>query len=341
MGILAMAAGAATRSAGGPAQSTAASETSALRAGEGRTFSGVQFVWIPAGTFQMGSQASPEAIERRYGGEARFYGVEHSPHQVTLTRGFWLGCYPVLNGQFEVFVKATAYRTEAERQGWGLGYDKKIGHSNKLNGLTWQHPSYTIAPGQPVVMVSWNDAQAYIQWLNGKGEGSYRLPTEAEWEYACRAGTTTAFSFGDDASQLGKYAWFADNAGYTTHVAGQKRPNAWGLYDMHGNVWDWCQDWMGDYPSGAVVDPTGPSSGQDRIMRGGSWHSPAAYCRSANRRIYSPDTRNISLGFRLVRTATPYTYIRDRDLLEGRRVWSRRSQPILCGPALTSSHSSF
>ena len=181
---------------------------------------------------------------------------------MTLTKGFWLGCYPVLNEQFEPFVKATGYRTEAEREGWGYGYDKKIGHSNKVNGLTWRNPGYTIEPGQPVVMVSWNDAQAYIQWLNGRGEGMYRLPTEAEWEYACRAGTTTAFSFGDDASRLGEYAWFGDNAGYTTHVAGQKKPNAWGVYDMHGNVWDWCQDWLGDYPSGAVVNPSGPGSGR-------------------------------------------------------------------------------
>ncbi len=209
----------------------------------------------------MGSQASSEAIERFYGGEARFFGVEHPQHQVTLTQGFWLGCYPVLNEQFEAFVKATGYRTQAEQEGWGLGYDKKIGHSNKLNGLTWQHPGYKIKPRQPVVMVSWNDAQAYIRWLNGKGEGTYHLPAEAEWEYACRAGSTTAYSFGDDASQLGKYAWFSDNARNTTHLVGQKRPNAWGLYDMHGNVWEWCQDWMEDYPAGPVVDPMGPSFG--------------------------------------------------------------------------------
>jgi formylglycine-generating enzyme required for sulfatase activity len=261
----------------------------------------IEFVWIPAGTFQMGSQPSSEAIARAYGGEARFFKVEHPQHQVTLTKGFWMGRYPVLNEQFEIFVKSTGYQTEAEREGWGLGYDKKIGHSNRVNGLTWRNPGYPIEPRQPVVMVSWNDAQAYIQWLNGRGEGMYRLPTEAEWEYACRAGSTTAFSFGDDASRLGEHAWWGENSGYTTHLAGQKKPNAWGVYDMHGNVWDWCQDWMGDYPSGAVVDPIGARSSQDRVLRGGSWHSPAVYCRSANRRTYSPESRNISLGFRLVR----------------------------------------
>ena len=273
----------------------------ALKPGTARSFSGIEFVWIPAGTFQMGSQPRSAAIVHAYGGEESLFKVEHPQHQVTLTKGFWLGRYPVLNEQFELFVKATGYRTEAEREGWGYGYDKKIGHSNKVNGLTWRNPGYTIELGQPVVMVSWNDAQAYLQWLNGRGKGRYRLPTEAEWEYACRAGSTTAFSFGDDASQLGEYAWFGDNAGYTTHLAGQKKPNAWGVYDMHGNVWDWCQDWLGDYPSGAVVNPSGPGSGQDRVLRGGSWHSPVVYCRSANRRYYGPQARNISLGFRLVR----------------------------------------
>ncbi|HXP63166.1 MAG TPA: formylglycine-generating enzyme family protein [Dongiaceae bacterium] len=262
---------------------------------------GIKFIWIPTGSFQMGSQAGSAEIESRYGGEARFFGVEHPRHGVRLTRGFWLGSCPVLNEQFEIFVKATGYRTEAEREGWGLGYDGKIGHSNKVNGLAWQHPGHRIQARQPVVMVSWNDAQAYIRWLNGGGEEGYRLPTEAEWECACRAGSASAYSFGDDASRLGEYAWFAQNAGYVTHPAGQKKPNPWGLYDMHGNVWEWCQDWMGDYPSGSVVDPKGPASGQYRVLRGGSWHSPAVYCRSANRRTYGPDSRNISLGFRLAR----------------------------------------
>ena len=249
----------------------------------------------------MGSQSRSVSIVHAYGGDEKLFRIEHPQHPVTLTKGFWLGRYPVLNEQFEPFVKATGYRTEAEREGWGYGYDQKMGHSNKVKGLTWRKPGYTIEPGQPVVMVSWNDALAFIQWLNGRGEGLYRLPTEAEWEYACRAGSTTAFSFGDDASRLGEYAWFGDNAGYTTHVAGEKKPNAWGVYDMHGNVWDWCQDWLGDYPSGAVVNPSGPSSGQVRVLRGGSWHSPVVYCRSANRRYYDPQARNISLGFRLVR----------------------------------------
>jgi len=190
---------------------------------------GIKFIWIPTGSFQMGSQAGSAEIESRYGGEARFFGVEHPRHGVRLTRGFWLGSCPVLNEQFEIFVKATGYRTEAEREGWGLGYDGKIGHSNKVNGLAWQHPGHRIQARQPVVMVSWNDAQAYIRWLNGGGEEGYRLPTEAEWECACRAGSASAYSFGDDASRLGEYAWFAQNAGYVTHPAGQKKPNPWGF----------------------------------------------------------------------------------------------------------------
>ena len=246
-----------------------------LAGGEARTFSGIEFVWIPAGTFRMGSAASSEEISRRFGGKARFYGIEHPQHTVTLTKGYWLGRYPVLNEQWEPFIKATGYRTQAEREGWGLGYDRKIGHSNKTEGLTWREPGYPIQPRQPVVMVSWDDAQAFLRWLSGKGDGAYRLPTEAEWEYACRAGTTTAFNFGDDVARVGDYAWIGANSGYTTHLAGQKRPNAWGLYDMHGNVWDWCQDWLGDYPSGAVLDPAGGTSGEIRVIRGGSWHSPA------------------------------------------------------------------
>ncbi len=299
--LLAVAGGPRTASLAAPVQESGGRANGSLRAGEARTFSGIEFVWIPAGTFRMGSAASSEEISRRFGGEARFYGIEHPQHTVTLTKGYWLGRYPVLNEQWEPFIKATGYRTQAEREGWGLGYDRKIGHSNKTEGLTWREPGYPIQPRQPVVMVSWDDAQAFLRWLSGKGDGAYRLPTEAEWEYACRAGTTTAFNFGDDVARVGDYAWIGANSGYTTHLAGQKRPNAWGLYDMHGNVWDWCQDWLGDYPSGAVLDPAGGTSGEIRVIRGGSWHSPAGYCRSAMRRYYSPDSRNISLGFRVVR----------------------------------------
>ena len=131
----------------------------------------------------------------------------------------------------------------------------------------------------------------------------YRLPTEAEWEYASRAGTTTRWSFGDDASQLGRYAWHAENAGGQTHPVGQLQPNPWGLYDMYGNVWEWVQDWYGNYTSGTAVDPAGPSSGSNRVFRGGGWSYGAGYCRSALRSYGAPGSRVGYLGFRLLRVA--------------------------------------
>jgi len=131
----------------------------------------------------------------------------------------------------------------------------------------------------------------------------YRLPTEAEWEYACRAGTTTKYSFGDSKSELGGYAWYDENSGGRTHPVGEKKPNGWGLYDMHGNVWEWCQDWHDDYPSGSATDPTGAASGSLRVIRGGSWFYYSDYCRSASRDRLTPDFRSDFLGFRVLRSS--------------------------------------
>ncbi|MEO2033591.1 MAG: formylglycine-generating enzyme family protein, partial [Planctomycetaceae bacterium] len=157
----------------------------------------------------------------------------------------------------------------------------------------------------PVEQVSWDDAVEFCRKLSSRAEEKsagwvYRLPTEAEWEYACRAGTTTAYSFGDSEFELGEYAWFRENSNGTTHPVGEKRPNGWGLYDMHGNVWEWCQDWYADYPSGALRHPMGPSTGSYRVFRGGSWNFPARYCRSAFRFLHTPVNRYNFLGFRLV-----------------------------------------
>jgi formylglycine-generating enzyme required for sulfatase activity len=137
------------------------------------------------------------------------------------------------------------------------------------------------------------------------GEGEFRLPTEAQWEYACRAGSTTRYCFGDDDSELGEYAWYAANSGNTTHPVGEKKPNAWGLYDMHGNVWEWCQDWYdsGYYAKSPTDDPTGAATGSDRVYRGGSWGNPAGLCRSADRLGSGPGGRGSFLGFRASRVA--------------------------------------
>jgi formylglycine-generating enzyme required for sulfatase activity len=143
----------------------------------------------------------------------------------------------------------------------------------------------------------------YCKWLSAKTGRYYRLPTEAEWEYACRAGAKTAYSFGDDPAKLGDYAWFSDNSDEKYHKVGLKRPNPWGLYDMHGNVWQWCQDWIDAYPRETAVDPTGPSSGTERGLRGGSWGSDSDVCRAACRFCYPPDYRLITAGLRIVAEA--------------------------------------
>jgi formylglycine-generating enzyme required for sulfatase activity len=157
-------------------------------------------------------------------------------------------------------------------------------------------------PSHPAT-VSWNEAQEFIRRLNQKeGHSRYSLPTEAQWEYAARAGTETAYSFGDDASQLGRYAWFdEDFASGSTHPVGQKGPNPWGLHDVHGNVWEWVQDWYGgNYDAASPqVDPQGPKSGSDRVVRGGSWHETSGSWRTSFRKPYKPDYRGISIGFRV------------------------------------------
>lgn len=155
----------------------------------------------------------------------------------------------------------------------------------------------------PVENVSWLDVQEFIRRLNRlEGTDKYRLPTEAEWEYACRAGSSTKYSFGDNAAILDEYAWYRNNSGWRPHPVGQKKPNAWGLYDMHGNVWEWCQDWQGDYPAGEVTDPKGPPSGHHKIIRGGSWLDGASILESSFRGQEYHVIRSNDIGFRLVRT---------------------------------------
>jgi formylglycine-generating enzyme required for sulfatase activity len=196
-------------------------------------------------------------------------------HEVTLTKPFELGVYEVTQEQYE--------------QVMGKNPSKFMGSQN------------------PVEQVSWDDAVEFCRKLSStpvekKAGFVYRLPTEAEWEYACRAGTTTKYSFGDSGSEWGDYAWYGQNSGRTTHPVGQKKPNAWGLYDMHGNVHEHCQDWYGDHPSGSVTDPTGSASGNTRVLRGG--HYSTSPCPAAKRgRGDSPEYGYDYLGFRLVRTA--------------------------------------
>jgi len=167
-----------------------------------------------------------------------------------------------------------------------------------------KNPSHSKGENKPVEQVSWNEAAEFCRKLSEQEGVEYRLPTEAEWEYACRAGTSTAYSFGNDASGLGEYSWYSDNSDNTTHAVGQKLPNPWGLYDMHGNVWEWCHDWHGGYKTEQVlIDPKGAASGGWPVLRGGAFNNQPKYVRSANR-SHTPTVRVIGtfIGFRLART---------------------------------------
>jgi formylglycine-generating enzyme required for sulfatase activity len=226
---------------------------------------GMKLRLIPAGEFMMGS---PETESGRFDDETQ--------HRVSITKPFYLGVTEVTQEQ----------------------YQKVMG----------KNPSEFKGPQNPVERVSWAEAVEFCRKLSAmpaeKTAGHvYRLPTEAEWEYACRAGTPTAYSFGDDASRLGDYGWFEGNSDSSTHPVGEKKPNAWGLYDMHGGVYEWCQDRYGDYPSGSVTDPTGAASGSIRVLRGGSWNSLARGCRSAFRFRFTPEVRSNFLGFRVLRSS--------------------------------------
>ncbi len=231
---------------------------------------GMEFVWIPAGSFTMGS---PDT-------EASRDSDEGPQHIVSLTHGFWMGKYEVTQAQWEQI----------------MGWNPVV--------IQPQGDNY------PVVMVSWNDCQDFIARLNAQStKAEFSLPTEAQWEYACRAGTTTPFYTGDclptnQANYDGSFPYNGCPAGeYRRHIipVGSLASNNWWLYDMHGNVWEWCQDRYGSYSSDYAVNPAGPSSGTMRVWRGGSWGDKALFCRSADRSRYDPDEARDYIGFRLVR----------------------------------------
>ena len=269
---------------------------------------GIQLAVIPAGSFLMGS---PENEEGRSGDES-------PQHRVQISREFRLGRTEVTKGQFAAFVRDTGYRTEAEKDGkGGYGFDPETGTFEQDPEYTWQNPGFPQTDDHPVVNVSWNDAQEFLKWLSQKDGRRYRLPTEAEWEYACRAGSTTRYWNGDDAEGLAKIANVADGTAkakfdsWTTITArdgfvvtapvGRFPANKFGLHDMHGNVWEWCADWYDDeyYASSPGTDPQGPSSGSSRVLRGGSWRSEPSLVRCAAR-LHAPDYRYDGNGFRVL-----------------------------------------
>lgn len=298
---------------------------------------GMKLALIPAGEFLMGSHESLDDIEAKFPGheyksklERKILDEDEWPqHRVRITRPFRLGVYEVTVGQIRQFIQATGHKTEAEtdgadgrgKGGWGISDDGKFeGRKPEYN---WQHTGYELTDDHPVVNVTWNDAVRFCEWLSQKEGKKYRLPTEAEWEYACRAGTKTRYSSGDDPESLSRIANVADassvaagrkqfsdyhkfalrgNDGHFTPAkVGSFAPNAFGLYDMHGNVWEWCADYYDAsyYANSPVDNPTGPETGRLRVRRGGAFHTFPIFARASFRNWNSPQTRYLNLGFRV------------------------------------------
>jgi len=259
----------------------------------------IEWASIPAGTFIMGS---PQHEVSR--------GINETQHQVTLS-AFKMSKYEITVGQFKAFVDATGYKTDAEKGKRKPSGSKILSWERmdfiKIRGVSWKcdefgnlHPA--TESNYPVIHISWNDASAFAAWMG------CRLPTESEWEYACRASSTDPFNTGKNlttcqANYDGNYPYRNNKrGGYRKKIlpVGSFDPNAWGLYDMHGNIWEWCNDWYGTYSKAAQTNPEGPATGSRRVVRGGSWFSCSWYCRSAFRTRNKPSDRNCNIGFRLV-----------------------------------------
>ena len=268
----------------------------------------LEMVLIPAGSFLMGDDGS---------------GDDAVPaHKVTITKSFYLGRHEVTVQQFRRFVEETGYTTDAEKgtgfQG-AFGWDRDTKDFKMNDKHSWRSTGFAQSDSHPVVNVSWNDAMEFCRWLGRKEGKTCRLPTEAEWEYACRAGTTTRYYHGDDAEGVAKVGNVADadfeavfpelkgvikaSDGFAyTSPAATFLPNPFGLYDMHGNVWEWCADWYEPeyYAKSPATNPSGPATGEERVYRGGGWFNCARGFRSSSRSAGPPDNRHLTLGFRVV-----------------------------------------
>jgi formylglycine-generating enzyme required for sulfatase activity len=278
------------------------------KAGEERDFEiapGVKITmcWIPPGEFLMGS---PTAELGREDDEVQ--------HRVRITKGFWLAKYEVTQAQW----RACGGVDPSARPPWSVGGEVKVSWE-QLASAGIRATNFKGAD-LPVERVSWDEAADWCEGLNAGGrakggpeaEWRYGLPTEAQWEYAARGGTLTALNSGKNLTSnegecrnLGELAWYDKNGGLRTHDVGGKKANAWGLHDMHGNVWEWCLDWYGAYPSGVAVDPVGARSGERRVGRGGSWGDFAGNCRVAGRGDRGPANTRYSFGFRVARSSVP------------------------------------
>jgi formylglycine-generating enzyme required for sulfatase activity len=294
----------------------------------------MHLAFIPAGEFMMGNDASPAEFAHVYPG----YGPERlqkltdeTPvHRVRITRPFFMARHEVTVHQFRRFLAVSGHVPESIADGTGAyGYNPHYDPSTTRRGdafdgrnprYSWENPGFDQTEDHPVVNVTWNDAQALAAWLSRTEGRRYRLPTEAEWEYACRAGTRTHYHNGNEPGSLSKVAnvFDADAAvnwpkwkdfavpahdGYPfTAPVGQFEPNAFGLHDMHGNVWEWTADWHDEqyYARSPLNDPAGPAEGTVKVRRGGSWHTWPLYARCAYRNWNTPETRYMLVGIRLV-----------------------------------------
>jgi formylglycine-generating enzyme required for sulfatase activity len=277
----------------------------------------LEMVWIAPGEFVMGSPSN----------ESGRFDWEGPQTRVRLSKGYWLGKYEVTQAQWQAVMQSSLSEMQKKAAKWWSdqaaagGYKvanqvlidaKRCGEFANLftssSVGTWGQGA-----SNPMYFVSWNDAMDFCKRLTEAERRAgrlpqgyqYTLPTEAQWEYAARAGTTTRFNTGDSDSDLGRAGWYSANSGNSTKPVGGKTPNAWGLYDMHGNVWEWCADWHGSYPGGSVTDPRGPNSGSIRVYRGGGWFSGARICRSASRYWRTPSSADDNLGFRLALSSVP------------------------------------
>lgn len=298
---------------------------------------GLAFVLVPAGEFLMGSEESAGALEAAFPTIERERIAElrdEAPvHRVRITRDFYLARHEVTVGQFRRFVESSGYVPESIADGTGgYGFRSNYDPARSPRGdafegrdpvYSWRNPGFPQGDDHPVVNVSWNDAMAMARWLSEIEGVRYRLPTEAEWEYACRAGSRTRYHWGDapvprtsaanlfDLDAAAHWPrWRAqalpahDGFAFTAPV-GSFAPNSWGLHDMHGNVWEWVADWYeeGYYRVSPLEDPRGPHDGRLKVRRGGSWHTWPFYARASFRNWNTPETRYTLVGFRLLREA--------------------------------------